>query len=331
MLSHRVRAAVLTGFNEVARFVGLNPLDQLTRWNIRAEELTNPEHWLSARSVADLLERSALESGRADFALLLAECRTLSSLGPLSLLLKHEASPRRIIHQINHFKRHLNDIFGVHLEESGDVTLLHWTVPAAYGTPQIVLLITAIGYRALVDSMNGSWVPERIHLPFAKPENVQTFHRYFARPLEFNSDFSGFSFRTSDLDRRNPLADEQMAYHAASLLRLIPALPESIADRARHALLLLLPIGKGTLDNVATNLGMQPRALQRELHGDALTFAELLDETRRDLAKLYLANADRSVSEVAALIGYASASSFSRWFTDQFGLSPSAWRRANND
>jgi AraC-like DNA-binding protein len=308
--------------------VGLDPLEQLKLSNIGLEELSNPDNWLAARSVADLLERSALESGRSDFSLLLAECRSLASLGPLSLLLKHEASPRRIVHQINHFKRHLNDIFDVHLEESDDLTLLRWTVPAAYATPQIVILVTAVGYRALVESMNGSWVPERIHFPFARPAIMQTFHRFFARPIDFDSEFSGFSFPTSDLDQPNPSADEHMANHAAALLRMVAPPPESIADRARHALVLLLPVGKGALGNVANNLGIQSRALQRELNDDDLTFAELLNETRRDLAKAYLTNPNRTVSEVATLVGYSSASSFSRWFSDEYGISPSRWRRA---
>ena len=298
----------------------------MQRSNIDPVDLSNSENWLPARSVGDLLERSALESGRSDFAILLGECRTFSSIGPLSLLLKHEASLRRIIYQIKHFRRHLNDVVDLHLEESGDVALLHWTVPADYGTPQIILLLAAVGYRALVGAMNGAWLPERVHLPFQRPDEAQTFQRYFARPIDFNSDFNGLSFAASDLDRPNPEADERMADHAASFLRMTPPPPQSIADRVGHALVLLLPTGKATLRQVANNLGMQPRALQRALSALGLTFGELLDRTRRDLAKAYLANRGRPISEVAALIGYSSVSSFSRWFADQFGCSPSHWQ-----
>src|SRR5579875_1032868 len=123
-LSHRVRAAVLTGFNEVARFVGLDPVEELTRARIRPDDLSNPDHWIAARSVAKLLEHCAEQSGREDFTLLLAECRTFSSLGPVSLLLKHEPSLRRIIHQLNEFRQHLNDLVALHIEESGDIAIL---------------------------------------------------------------------------------------------------------------------------------------------------------------------------------------------------------------
>ena len=71
----------------------------------------------------------------------------------------------------------------------------------------------------------------------------------------------------------------------------------------------------------------QPRNLQRKLNRRGLTIAGLLDETRRSLATLYLRSPARTVSEVADLVGYSSVSSFSRWFTDQLGVSPSNWRR----
>lgn len=327
MLAHRVRAAVLFGFNEVARFVGLDPVEQLKRSHLSPDGLSDQDNWIAARSVANLLERCAQQSGRADFSLLLAECRTFSSLGPVSLLLKHEASLRAIVQQLGRFKRRLNDVFGVHPEELEEVTSLHWTVPPPFAEPQVVALVVAMGYRAITDAMNGAWFPERIHFPLARPANPQAFERFFAAPIEFNSSFAGFSFPRNDLNLTNPSADGHIAQYAASLIELMPAPANGVVDRTRHALLLLLPIGRATLKDVATNLGVQPRALQRHLREAGASFAGLLDETRRALAMFYLRSPGRTVSEVADLIGYSSVSSFSRWFTDQLGVTPSCWRR----
>ena len=47
---------------------------------------------------------------------------------------------------------------------------------------------------------------------------------------------------------------------------------------------------------------------------------------RRELALRYLANPAHSVSAVAQMTGYATLSSFSRWFTGEFGMSPAQWR-----
>ncbi|MCY1314272.1 hypothetical protein D9M70_648940 [compost metagenome] len=48
---------------------------------------------------------------------------------------------------------------------------------------------------------------------------------------------------------------------------------------------------------------------------------------RRDLVLRYMENPRYSLSRIADLLGYSVASSFTRWFTCQFGKSPAAWRR----
>jgi len=100
----------------------------------------------------------------------------------------------------------------------------------------------------------------------------------------------------------------------------------SRTERARRAVYLLLPAGRGTLAQVADNLGLHARALQRQLEKEGRTFATLLNEVRRELALRYLASPSHPVTEVAHMTGYASLSSFTRWFTAEFGTSPAAWR-----
>jgi AraC-like DNA-binding protein len=73
-------------------------------------------------------------------------------------------------------------------------------------------------------------------------------------------------------------------------------------------------------------MGVHPRALQRELAGDGRSFAELLDEVRRELAQRYLANPTMPIGSVGQMIGYSTPSSFTRWFQAEFGKTPAAWR-----
>jgi AraC-like DNA-binding protein len=78
---------------------------------------------------------------------------------------------------------------------------------------------------------------------------------------------------------------------------------------------------------VSEILGMNPRTLQRRLAGEGGEFGRLLNEARRDLAMRYLENRSVPLSRVAGLLGYTRQSSFSRWFGEAFGMSPSAWRQ----
>ena len=58
--------------------------------------------------------------------------------------------------------------------------------------------------------------------------------------------------------------------------------------------------------------------------------APIVDDVRAGLAERYLAGERYTVSDVSDLLGFAAPSAFSRWFRRQFGMSPSAWRRATS-
>ena len=73
-------------------------------------------------------------------------------------------------------------------------------------------------------------------------------------------------------------------------------------------------------------MGLRARTLQRLLEREGRTFATLLNEVRRELALRYLASSTHNVTAIAQMTGYATPSSFTRWFAAEFGTAPAAWR-----
>ncbi|MNT97492.1 HTH-type transcriptional regulator VirS [compost metagenome] len=76
---------------------------------------------------------------------------------------------------------------------------------------------------------------------------------------------------------------------------------------------------------MAERLELTPSGLQRRLRDGGLSFSQLVEQTRRDLALHYLRQR-RPISELATLLGYSEASAFSRAFRRWFGVSPRQWR-----
>ena len=58
-----------------------------------------------------------------------------------------------------------------------------------------------------------------------------------------------------------------------------------------------------------------------------MSFQQLLDDTRRQLAEGYLQDAQLPLSEIAALLGFSEQSAFSRAFAKWHGQSPLRWRQ----
>lgn len=325
----RARAVTLTNYCEVARLVGLDPYAMLGRAGLHPHALSDPENWIPAQRVLDLLEDSASRSGRDDFGILIGECRTFASLGPVSLLLRHESTLRGIIGAMIEYRRLLNDILSFNLRTEGQGTVLEWNLVPGLASSQGVNLLAAIAYRVLADSSGIDWRPDCIHFRISPPAEIATFRRLFQCALEFGSGFDGMSFASGCLDLQNRFAEPELALHARRLLQLMPAVrpDETTADRTRSMIPFLIANGRANARDVADCLGMPVRTFQRRLIAEGVSFSGLLNESRRELAARYLGNSEQSVTGVAQLTGYASLSSFTRWFISEFGMPPARWRR----
>ena len=320
---------MLTNYAEVARHFGLDPYAMLGRAGLHPSALRDPENWLPASRILSLLEDSASHAGRDDFSVVLGECRTFASLGPVSLLLRHEATLRDIIAAAIEYRRLINELVHVYIREDGRSAVIEWTlIPGLRGTQAINLLAT-IAYRVLVDGAGCDWQPECLHFRHSCPENVATFRRIFRCSVEFDSSFDGMSCTAESLDARNEFADLELTVHARRLLNLMPGVrdDDTMSQRVQSTIPFLLSDGQAHAEGVASCLGVPLRTLQRRLIAEGQPFSDLLNEARRELAIRYLGNSNQSITAVAQLTGYSALSSFTRWFVSEFGMSPRQWRR----
>ena len=292
--------------------------------------LADPNMRVSAWSAVELLELSAERSGCDSFGLLMAEARQFTSLGPLAVLLERLENVGEVIDAVIRYRRHLNDIVDISVETIDGTSIIRTEVIPEYARTQALDYTLGFTFQVLKAVSGGRWSPSLVHLMRKAPADISVARRLFQAPLEFESGFNGFSFPTELLSTKNPMANAQMARHTESLLQLVPLEDEQapFSDRTRRLVSLLLPKGTATVEHVASSLGISPRALQRNLEQEGQSFAQLLNEERRELAQRYLTGSSCSITVVAELTGYASLSSFSRWFAREFGKSPLSWRAA---
>jgi AraC-like DNA-binding protein len=326
----QVRAASLAPFIEIAQRIGVDPYAMLRKARIRPEELTDPETRLAAVAVAKLIDDTARIAGCDSLGLMMAESRGFATLGPISLLLQHRATMRGAVSSLIKHQRLLGDVADYVIEDDGEVASLRVEILPSLGLRHAVELSVAMLFRAYTQMSGGRWVPDSIHFRHSAPTSLQAHKRFFGCAVEFDSEFDGMSCRSSALDIPNPAGNEVMARHAEACLDILAGqrATASVADQVRRAINGLIARGAVTMESVADSLGLHPRMLQRLLEKEGATFAALLNETRHELAARYLAHSNHSVTDVGLLLGYSTLSSFSRWFTIEFGKSPAAWRNA---
>ena len=100
-----------------------------------------------------------------------------------------------------------------------------------------------------------------------------------------------------------------------------------LVEQVEGVLVSALPRGVPRIAEVAAQLNMTVRTLQRRLEQAGWGYADLLDATRQRLAEQLLRRAEASVTEVAFLLGYDDPNSFTRAFHTWTGTTPEAFRR----
>ena len=170
--------------------------------------------------------------------------------------------------------------------------------------------------------------PLRLEL-VRSPAHREVLEEHFGCRVHFRAEHNALIFRKSDLDR--PF----VTHNAELLAMLAPQLEAELADQrlrltirdqVKQTLKRLLAGQRPTIQEVARELNLSARTLQRRLTEAGVTFQLVLEEARRELARHYLLQASLELNETAYLLGYENANSFFRAFHHWEGTSPGQWR-----
>lgn len=176
------------------------------------------------------------------------------------------------------------------------------------------------------------FTPRRVELERQAPSCAAEFYRFFAAPIRFSAAENALILGEEELHKPLLTANEALLrVHTQFIVEHMAKLDQtSIADRARTQLLRELPAGTATAESVARKLNMSMRNFQRRLQAEGVTFQQLFDEVRRELAVSYIAEGRFSFKEITYLLGFSAPSHFSRAFKRWTGVSPSEYRPAHN-
>lgn len=218
--------------------------------------------------------------------------------------------------------------------EGGNVKLAWVVLPEAAraGLPYGELLAESLiaSWYGLGRWITGAEMPLReVRFRHAAPEDTLPFSTFFGCPVRFSAGENALLFAADLLAQPLVQADAELNLAMCDEARKAIARRSGdtpIAAQVRQVLAPLLPKCEATLTHAAAGMGITPRTLQRRLASADFSFQAVLDDTRRELAQVYLRDAALSALDVALLLGYAEQSSFTRAFRHWFGTTPSAWR-----
>jgi AraC-like DNA-binding protein len=192
---------------------------------------------------------------------------------------------------------------------------------------QIMSCAFAIAANILRALCGPEWRPSAVLFAFSRPGNVESYRRHFGVRPHFDAERSGIVFPTRWLGKAIPGADillHKLMEERVRELKLTTG--DSIVTRVRRLLRTMVRTPKCSVGEVADQMGMHVRTLNRELAAAGTTFLMLREEARKELACQLLDRTRLTTHEIATILGYTDAATLTRAFRRWTGSTPSRWR-----
>ena len=323
-----IRSATLTHYADVARSVGLDPVEMLRKVRLPVSCLTRPDLRIAVAGVRRLLEASAAAAGIDEFGLRMAERGELSNLGPVGLVVREQSNVGSALEALARFVHIHAEALRLNIARDGDIVTL--SIQLRGGRQQALRQSIERGLGTLhriIGSLCGDdWRPLEVHLMHAAPRNRGYYRRFFGCNIIFNSEVDAVLMAADDLERPIPTAHPRMARYLRQRVEEIATRSEKWDDKVGELVRSLLPNGDCTIERVAEHLACDRRTIHRHLAGRGTTFSTILDTERADLVMRLIREGDRPLTEMAVLLGFSAQSAMARWFRGRFGCSITQWR-----
>lgn len=305
-----------------ARAVGLSPA-----------LLVDPDARVSARLAIKLWDDVARASRDPHFGLRLGEAVGMAGLNLAGQILAASATLAEGFRRILAYARVFNDAHEMHWTPTDDGAVLWYTArDLGYAVPyhamEFAFAWSIVTARALT---GGDASPTEVRFEHGPTGDGAEHARIFRCPARFHAERYEIHVSNAVLALPVKTANADLAEildsHAKMLLARLP--PRALlVDRVRTTIARGLPVGRGALDDVARELHVSPRSLQRKLRDEGSSYNEVLDEVRHAVATQRLGESDCAVNEVAFALGFSDPSAFHKAFVRWTGSSPGQWRRA---
>jgi AraC-like DNA-binding protein len=309
--------------------LGVSPALVLRQAGLPAGLFDQEKILVSTEEFFALYRGLAEASGDPAIGLKLGSEDRVERYDPLTLAAVSAGSLRDALQRLARYKQ-LTCPEALDVDERGDECRVQfrWLLAEETEPPVLIDLCFAAVARIARRGTDALVNPKRLELRRAARDR-KMYEAHFRCPARFDVRHNTIVFEKADLDR--PFVTHNADLFAAVAPQLEAELAQAlsskaIAEQVKGILKRLLAGRRPGIEDVAKELRLSSRTLQRRLTEDGATFQQLIQEARRELARHYLLHSSLELNQTAYLLGYEDAHSFFRAFHGWEGSPPGEWR-----
>jgi len=187
--------------------------------------------------------------------------------------------------------------------------------------------------RFALTMMEGDFNLFKVELSHAPTSDDDLYQQIFDCPVFFNQPRCRMFIPISELNKVVPLASESLRENhllaAKDSLQKLNQLQRPVGElqfQVYEYLRKQLPAPLPSLNKCADDLHISNSTLKRKLKKDGVSFSDIAQQVRKDIAFQLLQNPLVPVSSIAYQVGFANPATFYRCFKTWTGLTPAEFR-----
>jgi AraC-like DNA-binding protein len=300
--------------------IPLQPL--LKRAGLSEFQIDTPDARIAVASQIAFLELAAAALGQPLLGFKVARDFDPRRAGLLFYVAASSATLGDALERVQRYSSIVNAGVVIDCATAGDLTIsVRYAGVARHSDRQQMEFLVTIVIGICRTLTNNRLRPTAIRLAHRRPSDASEFERFVGCQIDFEEDTDEIVFdenaRQLRVSGADPYLNEMLVRYCDEALLHRRRNASSLRIAVENAITPLLPHGRARIDIVARQLGVSRRTLARRLAADGVSFAEILDQLRSDLAARYLGADDLAIAQIAWLLGYRGVSAFThacrRW------------------
>jgi AraC-like DNA-binding protein len=310
---------------------GCDPAKLFIRSGISPELRGNPRARISLDALTSLWGHAAEALDDPCFGIKMAHYWHPSYSGALGYAWLVSTSLRTAFSRAERFVHVVSEGLNLHLSNTGRGLKVTVEIPVeVISYPQQYQVTMAVLMRISRLNFGDELKAVEITFKHSMPDCHEVLSSYLQSPLVYDAGEYSMTFATSDIDRKLPTANKELALmHDEVLMKYLVRIKKGdLVHQIQSLMIDQLPSGKITDQMIARELHLSERTLQRKLRDNGTSFRQVLESVRKMVALQYIRDTGTSMTEIAFLLGFSEQSAFSRAFKKWTGKSPVQYRES---
>jgi AraC-like DNA-binding protein len=294
---------------------------------------------ISTQQLNDLFEAAVALTGDRLFGLHFGERLQLAALGIVGTVIRNSRTIGEALENCAAYTPLLTDLFDltVAAHPGGFVVRLLPFAERLQGFPLLKKHILELSMAFVLHEMDGLLLvkmrPASVQLP-CSGEDLREYLRVFRIGEVVDGTDYVLAFPYASLNEPILTADyalqQVLVQRLAASNRQYPDV-HSVSRRLVQLMKGNSYLGVPELGEMAANLHMSARTLQRKLREEGVSYQQLAEAVRKKLAMDYLSAGGQSIKQVSFMLGYNDPGAFARAFKKWMGVTPVDYIKSRKD